>query len=277
MDVNSAQGLGHFAAGRGTWSLRFLGVGGSHCDGLGTAAAVLERDGRPTLLIDCGHGTPQRHRSRYGAAPRAMFLTHVHLDHVGGLEQLYSRVALAAEQCPPPRLFVPVSILPALHRRIGDLRCSLAEGGCNFWDAFQVVPVGDGFWHEGLWFDVFEARHHAPAFAYGLRLAGRFLYTGDTRPIPEVLRTLGSTGERLFHDCALEGNPSHTGWADIEREYEAGLRERLVLYHYESAQAGRRLRELGAVVARPGEAFVLDGWRTHGDAPGAGPGLRLAG
>ena len=26
----------------------------------------------------------------------------------------------------------------------------LAEGGANFWDAFQVIPVGDAFWHDGV-------------------------------------------------------------------------------------------------------------------------------
>lgn len=259
------------AATEGDPGLRFLGVGGSHSEELGAASAVLEFEGAPLLLIDCGHGTPARFRERYRHWPRAMFLTHVHLDHVGGLEQLYSRIVL--DGCAPVRLYVPSEIVHLLHHRLGSLSCSMAEGHCNFWDAFQIIPVSRGFWHAGRWFDVFESRHHAPRFAFGLRLGGRFLYTGDTRPIPEILLHYGNTGERLFHDCALEGNPSHTGWSDLLREYDAGLRNRMVLYHYESAEAGKRLESLGAVVARPGRLYPF---HNISGAPSSDQGLRAA-
>ncbi|MGD2130028.1 MAG: MBL fold metallo-hydrolase [Lysobacterales bacterium] len=256
------------------WGLRFLGVGSSHSTELGSAAAVLERADRPLLLIDCGHGTPAQFHERYGQWPRSLFITHVHLDHVGGLEQLYTRLALEADS--PARIYVPAEIVALLHQRVASLASPLAEGSGNFWDAFQLIPVSGGFWHDGQWFDVFEARHHAPRFAFGLRLAGRFVYTGDTRPIPEVLRRYGNTGERLFHDCALHANPSHTGWADIEREYEFALRRRMVLYHYESIEAGRQLRERGAVVAYAGGFYGFHPETRGGGASDLEPGLRLA-
>jgi phosphoribosyl 1,2-cyclic phosphodiesterase len=239
------------------WSLRFIGTGSSGSQDLGPSSAVVEHGRKPLLLIDCGHGTPARFRSAYGRWPGAVFLTHVHLDHVGGLEQLHAPAALGEEE--PVRLYVPATILQSLHERVGSLEHPLAEGRSNFWDAFRLVPVGRGFWHAGHWFDVFESRHHAPGFAYGIRLAGRFLYTGDTRPIPEVLRRYGRAGERLFHDCGWGGNPSHTGLDDIKREYEPDLLERLVLYHYESHVVGDRLAAAGMTVARPGERFDLGG------------------
>ena len=34
-------------------------------------------------------------------------------------------------------------------------------------------------------------------------------------PIPEVLERFAAGGETVFHDCALHGNPSHTGLADL--------------------------------------------------------------
>jgi ribonuclease BN (tRNA processing enzyme) len=260
--------------------LRFLGVGAAHALELGASSAVLERHGRPELLIDCGPGVPRRFEDRYGCLPPAMFITHVHLDHVAGLEQLFVGASLEPATR-PVRLYVPVAIVNDLHARVGSLPFPLAEGGGNFWDAFQLVPVKDGFWHRGEWFDVFPVRHHAPDFAWGLRLAGRFVFTGDTRPIPEMLRHQGRCGERLFHDCAWRGNPSHTGWEDVLREYEPALRERLVAYHFESAAAAERLARAGARVAHSGE---LIGFRDSGredGAPERGPGmerrLRLAG
>src|SRR5690606_34601856 len=100
-------------------------------------------------------------------------------------------------------------------------------------------------------------RHHAPGTSYGLRLRGALVYTGDTRPIPEVLAAVADGDEPVAHDCALHGNPSHTGLDDLEREYPPELRQRLLLYHYASATEGDAMVARGYRVARPGERIAL--------------------
>jgi ribonuclease BN (tRNA processing enzyme) len=140
---------------------------------------------------------------------------------------------------------------------VADYPNVLAEGGANFWEAFQLVPCSRGFWLDGLWFDVFATRHHMPGTSYGLALAGSFAYTGDTRPVPEMLARHAGGGELVAHDCGLVGNPSHTGIDDIEREYEAALRARLLLYHYGSAADGEALAARGYRVAAPGARIAL--------------------
>ena len=238
--------------------LRFLGVGNAAAHELGNAAAVLEdAEGRPLLLIDCGPTVLPAFLSAYGRLPDALFVTHTHLDHVGGLENLFYRLACEAPEGPPSRLYLPALLVPRLHQQLADDPFKLAEGGVNFWDRFQLIPVGDQFWHGGLSFDVFAVNHHGYRAAYGIGLAGRFAYSGDTRPIPEALERFAGAGETVFHDCALSPNPSHTGLADLAASYPAGLRERLVLYHYESTAAGDALRAAGYRVARPGDRFVL--------------------
>src|SRR6185369_6611550 len=74
-----------------SYALRFLGVGSAHATALGSANAVLERDGAPLLMIDCGPEGLTAYESRYGELPRALFVTHAHLDHVGGMERLFYR------------------------------------------------------------------------------------------------------------------------------------------------------------------------------------------
>ncbi len=51
------------------WHLHFLGVGAAHAVALGSSAAVLERDGVPMLLIDCGADTLDRYMATYDALP----------------------------------------------------------------------------------------------------------------------------------------------------------------------------------------------------------------
>ncbi len=238
------------------YHFRFLGVGNARAAELGSASAVLERNGEPLLLIDCGPHTLDDYARHYaGRLPSAVFISHLHLDHIGGVEQLFYRSFF-----PQPaniRLFVPSHLIVALHQKLANSPFVLSEGGANFWDAFRLVPVQDHFWLENLLFSVFPVRHSGYLAAFGVALPGAFLYSGDTRPIPEILASFAAAGETIFHDCAEHGSPAHCGAADLKREYDNEQLARIVAYHYESAAAGARLVAQGFKVAKPGEAFPL--------------------
>ena len=220
---------------------------------LGSASAVLERDTSPLLLLDCGPSTPDRYAASYQDLPNAIFLTHAHLDHIGGLETFFYQATFKHKQI---KLYAPVSLVPMLHARLAEFP-GLAEGGRNFWDAFQLIPVSNTFFHDGLIFSVFPVRHHAPNTAFGLALAGQFVYSGDTRPVPEVFAHFGAGNETLFHDCALNANPSHSGIADLEREYSSALRQRMYLYHQHDQNEAKQISDRGWRVLTPGARIAL--------------------
>lgn len=237
--------------------LRFLGVGNASAIALGSSSVVLEHDAVSLLMVDCGQEALTAFIAHYQTSPTALFITHVHMDHVAGMERLFIRAYFDEALRGRLKLYVPVTVLPHLQARVAEYPGALAEGTVNFWDAFQVIPVTNGFWHERLWFDVFPVRHHLPETAYGLRLRGSFVYTGDTRPVPEMLAFHADAGEIIVHDCGLIGNPSHTGVDDLEREYPPSQQQRMVLYHYESAEAGEQLEARGHRIARPGQTLPL--------------------
>jgi hypothetical protein len=239
------------------YGFRFLGIGGPGAP-LGPVA-VAEKDGAPLLMIDCPPGALDAYRARYDAAPRDLYITHTHLDHVGGMEELFHGIIADAEKNPAQRIrvFAHAAIIPSLQDRLVCNKFIRAEGGVNFWDAFQLVPVSDGFWIGHSWFDVFESRHMQPSFCFGVALKGAFVYTGDTRPIPEVLASVADDGETIFHDCALRANPAHTGFVDLLSEYPADLLNRVVCYHYGSEAEGARLEAHGFRVARTGETLSI--------------------
>ncbi|WP_329740673.1 MBL fold metallo-hydrolase [Dyella sp. A6] len=241
------------------WHLHFLGTGAAHAVELGSSSAVLERDGEPLLLIDCGPDTLDRYQAAYaGRLPTALYLTHTHMDHVGGMERLFTRTWFDEALRGRMRVFCHAALVPWLQMRVADYPGVLAEGGVNYWEAFRLVPCSRGFWLDGQWFDVFATRHHRPDTSFGLALAGSFAFTGDTRPIPEVLGRYAEGRELIAHDCGLHGNPSHTGIDDIEREYDAALRARLLLYHYGSAADGAALAARGYRVVTAGQRVALE-------------------
>lgn len=238
-------------------NLRFLGVGSAQAPELGSACGVLEQHGEPLLMIDCGAEALSAYLDRYGKPPCAIYITHTHMDHIGGLERLFSKVYFDAQLRGCVRLYTHAALVPLLQARVADYPEVLAEGGANFWDAFRLIPLSRGFWCAGLWFDVFATRHHAPLTSFGISLAGSFVWTGDTRPVPEMLGAYAADGELVAHDCAPVGNPSHTGLDDLEREYTPQLRSRLVLYHYASEADAAVMEARGFRVARCGDTLVL--------------------
>ena len=243
--------------GGAVWSLHVLGAGSASALELGASSAVLERDGQPVLLIDCGYGTLEHYQRCYGALPPAVFITHAHMDHVGGLEHLFYAAWFDVTRRGSVKLFAHANLVPILQARVADYPNVIAEGGANFWEGFRLVALSRGFWLDDRWFDVFPTRHHAAGTSFGVVLRGCFAWTGDTRPIPEVLSGFADEQTLIAHDCGLVGNPSHSGIADLEREYPVDLRARLLLYHYGSVDDAEAMRARGFNVALPGGRYPL--------------------
>lgn len=244
-----------------SYSVFFTGAGSGGNLSVGASAAVLERNDKPILLIDCGPGTLNAFAERYqGQLPPAIYITHCHLDHIADLEILTVRARLHNAALIP--LFVPVTLIPLLHDRLATYPGQMAEGDHDFWQSFQLRPVSDRFRWDGEDFSVYPTRHHGPGSSYALQLPGHFFYTGDTRPVPELLHHISLSGETIFHDCGFHPNPSHTGLDDLEREYRPDIRQRLVLYHYADEEAAQSLQSAGYKVAAPGRTISLNAPQT---------------
>ena len=177
-------------------SLRFLGVGNARASELGSASAVLEFADEPGLLIDCGPRTLDDFRANYERElPPAVFISHLHLDHIGGIEQLFYRAYFT--QRGAIKLFVPADLVAALHAKLANAPFILSEGGANFWDAFRLIPVGDWFWYEGLLFQVFPVRHSGHRAAFGVAIPGPFWkWCKSLRPAAKPCSTIAGCTPR---------------------------------------------------------------------------------
>ncbi|TMP27589.1 ribonuclease Z [Pseudoalteromonas rubra] len=226
----------------------FLGVGAASAAELGNSACVICSNDSPWLLIDCGHDTLLRFKRAFGgqSLPQAVFITHLHYDHIGGLEQLYFKAALSGQKV---RLYVPVQLIQSLCAMLAYT--GLAEQRADIWHTFELHPVGEHFFHQQVRLNCYPVRHQAPGSAFSLHLPGRFFYSGDTRPIPELLIHQIGQGEIIFHDCVASGNPSHAGLDELLREYPPAILARICAYHYHGEDDIRAFEEAGIGYAKP--------------------------
>lgn len=203
--------------------------------------AFLLRCGGASLAIDC----PDRYRAVLRAASEKsglalriediddLLLTHLHGDHVNGLEAVGFLKALVLKK--RLRLWTTPEVLASLW----DKRLSAAMG--QLWDGVAFLPkkLDDYFdvrvldWDAPNRIGPFEVRlrrtvHHIPTCALRVHAAGRtWGYSCDTAFDPGLLEWL-SPADVIFHET--NHGPAHTPLARL-LEAPAALRAKMRLVH----------------------------------------------
>lgn len=227
------------------YSLTFLGVGGGLSPELGNNNVFLESEDRKSnLLVDCGPitATDLKVAGRLASVQRC-FITHVHDDHVGGL-QLWAQLNRYVYRHKPP-IWFREELLDELWD--GSLRGGLArvnvvdEGlqpGLVGFDAyFEPKPMRDGDVVEvpGLPVITPRASVHVPGKpSFGFFLGEDVFFSADTQELPPAVGPTGKPLRAIFQDCQLFDIPNavHTSLARLHREMAPELKAITRLMHY---------------------------------------------
>ncbi len=209
------------------------------------AAPAGSRAGQRRMLIDCGSDA-RYSLPRIGIAGPAdldaVYISHLHADHVGGLEWLglISRYGV-----PPARLtlFCSEKIMPILWHGslIGGMGIT-EEGRASLSSYFEVSPISDNrFSWSGIDFTLIPVSHvgHGEVLmqSFGLlfTLCGVRVYlTTDAKFDGDLLnKPYAQQADIIFHDCET-GPPSgvHSHYSDL-CTLPAELRRKIWLYHYQ--------------------------------------------
>ncbi len=219
-----------------------LGVGDAFSARWYSSCLLLEHEGR-RVLLDCPH--PIRKMLREATEPlgaridldaiEGVALTHLHADHVSGLEGyayysfflLHRRASVLAHPSVSERLWD--ACLAAGMDHLGEPGTPGARRA-TLEDYFELVSVEEG---APARFGPFEiecrrTRHHVPTTAFRIRAGGRTLgYSADTAFDPSLVEWL-SEADLFVHETNYG---IHTPYASLAA-LPAELRARMRLIHY---------------------------------------------
>lgn len=250
--------------------LTFHGVGGAFC---GTdqynSGAYIEDDEGKVFLIDCG--TDGRHSLAEAGVTidkvSSIFITHLHADHVGGLEWL----AFASYFNPKlgkPTLYIMEDLYEPLKAMtqpgLGSIKEIPASLGTYFdiriiskattirWRDMEITPFDNMHtFHDGL---------RVPS--YGLRLVNkktgkRTLYSGDTVMFSALAMQYEDV-DQIFHDCETLPFKSgvHAHYSDL-RQLNEGVKNIMYFYHYAPVHEFDHVADGFAGFIKKGTAFSV--------------------
>lgn len=213
--------------------LKMLGVGHSEAVKHWNNNAIVQAGGR-RLLIDAGYTIKfaLRDQGLTLADIDAIFITHVHADHCFGLERLaYECRFLYGTR---PTLYLPPGVYEELwEHTLKGVMGVVGEGSAELSDFFEVVQLkGQSFEFEGVFLEFFQNRHTPGKPSYGLVLNQRLLFSGDTKPILEMVESVDP--EVVLHDATLaDWNPVHASVSELCELYPKEIRKRTHLMSYE--------------------------------------------
>ncbi|MFC5467217.1 MBL fold metallo-hydrolase [Cohnella suwonensis] len=186
--------------------IQMLGTGSAFAKTFDNNNALLTVDGRK-LMIDCGITAPKALFNlgyNFGDID-ALLLTHMHADHIGGVEEFAFQMKFLYGR--KPLLYVADTLVDPLweHSLKGGLQQNPDD---TLADYFDVKPLPEGVPHEllpGLRAELLLTRHIPNKASYSLLLNETFFYSGDMVYDPDLLESLvNDRGVNvIFHDCQL--------------------------------------------------------------------------
>lgn len=200
------------------------------------------------LLIDCGSDArfSLKEIGKSYADIHGVYISHLHADHIGGLEWL----ALSTYFNPKthkPRLYISEKLVQPLWDSLKGGLGTLQNKVANLQTFFYVKPIqkNKDFIFFGTPFTMVQVIHYYDGFesacSYGLIWktpdGKKIFYTSDTQHAPNQIKDFYASADIIFQDCETSPYPSgvHAHYDEL-KELKDEVRAKMWLYHYQDGE-----------------------------------------
>ena len=197
------------------------------------------------LLIDCGSDA-RFSLHELGLKPTdidAVYISHPHADHIGGLEWLAFSTCFLPRRVKPKLLLSRLFVSALWNKSLAGGLESIEGEMVDLSYYFDVKPIranGSFVW-EGVRFQLVQVVHImnsfsiVPSFGLMFSLGGkRIFFTSDTQFSPKQISKFYHMADLILQDCETSPFPSgvHAHFKDLET-LPTEIRKKMWLYHYQ--------------------------------------------
>lgn len=226
----------------------FLGTGSSFTLKNYQTNMLLVMDNGYKLLLDCGSDV--RHALKTHADLTyldidGVYVSHLHADHIGGLEWLAFACKFDPRRKAKPDLWVSRFLVDDLWNRSLSGGLASLQNETNTLDTYfnvKVIEKNNGFTLDNLYFTLIQTIHILNGFtvepSFGLMvgtLAGRrVFFTTDTQFCPAQIMDFYKSADSIIHDCECTPFKSgvHAHFNDLAT-LPPEIKEKIWLVHYQ--------------------------------------------
>ncbi|MCK4994022.1 MAG: MBL fold metallo-hydrolase [Candidatus Omnitrophica bacterium] len=209
----------------------FLGTNGWFDTKTGNTVCTLIKTDSCNIILDAGSGFVKADRYIDNTKPTAVFLSHLHLDHIIGLH------ALAKFKFPKGLvIYAPQSAIKALKAFIAQ-PFTVPPKGLSFKIKFSAALKKMRF--AGMEINALLLVHSSDCLGYRFKGQGKTIaYCTDTGSCENIVK-LGNNADLLITECALRKGQDDGGWPHLDPIQAALLAKeanahRLVLTHFDA-------------------------------------------
>jgi len=257
--------------------IRFIGVGSAFTtpDYFQSNLLITAPSGKK-MLVDCGSDIRFSLRESMPDAPLpyegidAVYISHLHSDHIGGMEWLAFLTYFNPNQ-QRPQLYMEAATMREMWRTSlkGGLGC--IEGKrmhlTDYFDCRPAAANGSFVW-ESIRFTLVQMPHIINGYrdfhSYGLLMedarggGAPIFFTTDTQYRPHLIRDIAQDVALILHDCETSPVRSivHAHYRDL-RQLPAEVRAKMWLYHYQPDPAFDPERDGFRGFVKKGQEFSL--------------------
>lgn len=235
--------------------ITFAGVGGAFTDNrYWQSNMFITANSGKRLMIDCGgdarfsfgeHGATNYNISEWADG---VYISHLHADHIGGLEWLGFCSYFNPKKI-KPKLFIVNTLVKPLWQSLRGGMQSHEGVVLNLKSFFDVnaISINDSFTWEGIKFTPVQTVHIMNGFgivpSYGLLLdlpatvyrpdGKKIFLTTDTQFCPRQIEQFYAQASIIFHDCETYPFRSgvHAHYDDL-KTLPLETKQKMWLYHY---------------------------------------------